>query len=372
MDTSEDKSVEVVNLDLGERSYGIHIGAGLLGDKSLLASCISGRQVFIVTNETVAPLYLDRLLDSLPGFQVDSMTLPDGEQHKNLASLDRVITELLRHKHNRGTTIIALGGGVVGDTAGFAAATYQRGVGLIQIPTTLLSQVDSSVGGKTAVNHELGKNMIGAFHQPRAVIIDTDTLTTLPRRELSAGLAEVIKHGILADEKYFAWLEAEMDKLLALDRGSLTFAVKGSCEIKAAVVASDEREAGQRALLNLGHTFGHAIENGLGYGHWLHGEAVGAGLVMASELARRLDRCSPDDCRRVRELVRRAGLPVAPPAEIAADQLIELMAVDKKATDQGIRFVVPRGIGRADVLEGIEASDIRSVIEATREQAGCL
>lgn len=363
MGTSGNKSAAVVNVALGERSYGIHIGPGLLDDQALLASCIGGRQVFVVTNETVAPLFLDRLLTTLADFQVDSMTLPDGEEHKHLESLNRIVTDLLQCKHNRGTTVIALGGGVVGDTAGFAAASYQRGVGLIQMPTTLLSQVDSSVGGKTAVNHELGKNMIGAFYQPRAVIIDTDTLASLPSRELSAGLAEVIKHGVLADEQFFSWLEEEMDNLLALDRPALTFAIRRSCEIKAGIVARDEKEAGMRALLNLGHTFGHAIENALGYGKWLHGEAVGAGLVMACRLALRLGRCSAEDFGRVRELVHRAGLPVSPPGEIDPDLLLALMAVDKKVSDEGIRFVVPRGIGEADVVDGIKEAEIRAVIQ---------
>lgn len=356
--------MDIVDLDTGSNAYRIYVGAGVLTNSDLLASAITGRQVFIVTNETIAPHYLDALVGALDGFQVDVMTLPDGEQHKSLESMKSIITELLRRRHNRGTTVIALGGGVVGDTAGFAAACYQRGVSLIQIPTTLLAQVDSSVGGKTAVNHELGKNMIGAFHQPRAVIIDIETLRTLPRRELSAGLAEVIKHGVMADADYFTWLEENMDRLLALDQQSLVYAVKRSCEIKASIVAQDEKETGKRALLNLGHTFGHAIENALGYGKWLHGEAVGTGLVMACDLALRVGRCSADDCRRVKMLVAGAGLPVSLPEGVETDHLLELMGMDKKVSDQGLRFILPVGIGTAEIVEDVNEDLIRSTLNA--------
>jgi len=354
--------MDTVELDLGPRSYRIFIGAGLLDDEALLSSCVEGRQAFVVTNETIAPVFLDRVKASLSAFQVDTMTLPDGEQYKTLSSMNDIVTGLLRHRHNRGTTVIALGGGVVGDTAGFAAACYQRGVSLIQMPTTLLAQVDSSVGGKTAVNHELGKNMIGAFHQPRAVIIDTDTLETLPGRELTAGLAEVIKHGVLADAGFFAWLEDHMEDLRRLDKAG--HAIKRSCEIKAAVVAGDERETGNRALLNLGHTFAHAIENGLGYGQWLHGEAVGAGLVMAGDLAVRLGMCTATDCLRIKALVEKAGLPVCPPAELTAETMLNLMGLDKKVSDRGMKFVLPRGLGSAEIVEGVDVQLVMATLNA--------
>lgn len=356
--------MDVINLDLGPNSYPIYIGTGLLEDSQLVGSCIAGRQVFVVTNETIAPYYLDTLGHALADYQVDVMTLPDGEQYKTLDTMNSIITELLRRRHNRGTTIVALGGGVIGDTAGFAAACYQRGVPYVQVPTTLLAQVDSSVGGKTAVNHELGKNMIGAFYQPGAVIIDIDTLRSLPERELSAGLAEVIKHALLADAAYFSWLEDKMDKLRRLDPDSLTYAVKRSCEIKASVVAEDEKETGRRALLNLGHTFGHAIENALGYGAWLHGEAVGVGLIMACDLAMRTGMCSPDDCARVKTLVARAGLPTCPPAEIGADRLFTLMGLDKKVSDKGMRFVLPTQTGHAEIVENIDEPAIRATLNA--------
>lgn len=363
-DTSRARVVDVIDLDLGPNSYCIYVGAGLLADAQLLNSCIAGRQVFIVTNETIAPYYLEGLMNTLGGHQVDAMTLPDGEQYKTLDSMNSIITELLRRRHNRGTTVVALGGGVVGDTAGFAAACYQRGVPYVQVPTTLLAQVDSSVGGKTAVNHELGKNMIGAFYQPRAVIIDIDTLRSLPERELSAGLAEVIKHALLADPAYFAWLEDNMDRLRALDADSLAYAVKRSCEIKASVVAEDEKETGRRALLNLGHTFGHAIENAMGYGAWLHGEAVGVGLIMACDLAMRTGMYSADECARVKALVARAGLPTCPPSEIGADRLFSLMGLDKKVSDQGMRFILPTQTGHAEIVENIDEAAIRSTLNA--------
>jgi len=354
-----------VHLDLGGNAYDIHIGAGLLGDSVELRRHVAGRQVFIVSNDTVARLYLDQLLSVLDGFQVDVHLMPDGEQHKTLATLEQVIGSMLEKGHNRSTTIFALGGGVVGDTAGFAAASYQRGVPFVQLPTTLLSQVDSSVGGKTAVNHAFGKNMIGAFYQPKAVYIDTDTLRSLPERELSAGLAEVIKHGVLADSAYFDTVERDIEALRSLDEQRLITTIKGSVKIKASVVSSDEKESGRRALLNFGHTFGHAIEVGLGYGQWLHGEAVGAGIVMAADLSRRLGRCSSDDAMRIKTLILNAGLPVAPPQNITETEMLSYMAKDKKATDQGMRFVLLAGsIGTAELISDVPLALVKETLAA--------
>ncbi len=357
--------MEVVNLDLGVRSYPIYVGEGLL-TKERFAPHISGKQVLIVTNETIAPLYLDRLRQALADYQVDVVLLPDGEKFKDLTHLNLIFDALLGHKHNRSTTIIALGGGVVGDMAGFAAASYQRGVNFIQVPTTLLSQVDSSVGGKTAVNHPLGKNMIGAFYQPQAVVIDVATLRTLPARELSAGLAEVIKHGALADITYFDWVAANISDIRDIETHAAIQMVKRSCEIKADIVAKDEKESGVRALLNLGHTFGHAIENGLGYGEWLHGEAVGAGMVMAADLSCRLGMLSLDEGKRLKSLVADAGLPTAPPAKLQ-DTMLELMARDKKATDKGLRFVLLEQLGTACLCDDVDESQLRSTLKAGAE-----
>lgn len=355
--------MEVVNLDLDGRGYPIYIGSGLLSGPELFARHIRGKQVLVVTNETVAPIYLDAVKAGLNAFAVDVVILPDGEQYKTLDTLNLIFNALLERQHTRQSTIIALGGGVVGDMAGFAAASYQRGIDFIQVPTTLLSQVDSSVGGKTAVNHPLGKNMIGAFYQPKAVIIDVETLKTLPARELSAGLAEVIKHGALADYDYFRWVEANVESILAGDGELQITMVKRSCEIKADIVAQDERESGVRALLNLGHTFGHAIENGLGYGVWLHGEAVGVGLVMAADLSCRLGMLSRQDGLRLKHLVAAAGLPVAPPAELD-NEMLTLMARDKKANDQGLRFVLLEALGKAVLLGNIDESQVRSTLKA--------
>ena len=354
-----------IHLDLDDKSYDIHIGAGLMSNPGLLTSYIRSQQVFVVSNATVAEHYLDKLTAPLSAFQVDVHLMPDGEQYKTLSTLEDIIGALLDKQHNRSTTIVALGGGVVGDTAGFAAASYQRGVRFIQVPTTLLSQVDSSVGGKTAVNHVSGKNMIGAFYQPRTVLIDTDTLSSLPARELSAGLAEVIKHGVLADAGYFEFVESRMAALRALDGESLEMAISGSCQIKASVVSADEREAGQRALLNLGHTFGHAIETHQGYGEWLHGEAVGAGIVMAADLSTRLGRCSGDEAQRIKRLVKAAGLPVAPPEGMSADDFLALMAKDKKATDSGIRFILlAGGIGATEVVDDVPLNALKETLAA--------
>ncbi len=340
---------------LGDRSYPIHIGQNLLGQADLLRAHIRGRQVLVVSNETVAPLYLNRVLGMLTGLDVSSVILPDGEQYKNLDTLNTIYTALLEKRLNRGCTLIALGGGVVGDITGFAAASYQRGVAFLQVPTTLLAQVDSSVGGKTGVNHALGKNMIGAFHQPGCVLIDTNTLDTLDDRQLSAGLAEVIKYGLIHDAEFFLWLERNITALKSRDKPALACAIERSCAIKAEIVSADEREGGVRALLNLGHTFGHAIETGTGYGNWLHGEAIGAGMVMAADLSARHGWISRDDVERTSALIRKAGLPVTPPPEMSKQQFLDLMAVDKKAVDGGLRLVLLKAIGKALVTADYRA-----------------
>ncbi|HHH12933.1 MAG TPA: 3-dehydroquinate synthase [Thiolapillus brandeum] len=355
-----------LEVDLGERSYPIHIGQRLIDDGDLIRPFILSAQVMIVTNETVGPLYLERLRAALSGLQVESVVLPDGEQYKNLEILNRIFDALLEKRFDRGCTLVALGGGVVGDMTGFAAACYQRGVNFIQVPTTLLSQVDSSVGGKTGVNHPLGKNMIGAFYQPKAVIIDIDTLNTLPDRELSAGLAEVIKYGLINDPEFFAWLEENMEALRRREPAALAHAIERSCADKAAIVAEDEREAGRRALLNLGHTFGHAIETGMGYGQWLHGEAVGAGMCMAARLSQRLGWMPAEEVARVERLVAAAGLPIQPPP-LGADRFEALMAVDKKVQSGQLRLVLLRGIGTAVVTGDFSRQTLRELLE---EEAG--
>ena len=348
-----------ITVELGERSYPIIIGSGLLGGEFDLSKHIAGKDCLIVSNETVAPLYLEKLENCLGGISVETFSLLDGEQHKTLDTVARILDRLVACGANRDTSVVALGGGVVGDIAGFAAATYMRGVDFIQVPTTLLAQVDSSVGGKTGVNHPGGKNLIGAFHQPRLVLIDTDTLDTLADRELRAGIAEVIKHGAIADADFFAWLEDNMDALLAKDANALAHAVQRSCEIKAAVVAEDEREAGRRAILNFGHTFGHAIENCLGYGEWLHGEAVAAGMVMAAELSGVADR----DVARLRQLVSNGGLPISPP-DVGAEKLLVAMGRDKKVLGKSLRFVLLRDIGDAFVTADYDRALLRELCEA--------
>jgi 3-dehydroquinate synthase len=358
--------MKTLQLALAERSYPIHIGADLIGRAELFVRHLAGERVAIVTNETVAPLYLAKLRAALAPRVPLEIVLPDGEQHKTLEVWNRIFDSMLAARCDRRTTVIALGGGVVGDMAGFAAAVYQRGVPFLQVPTTLLSQVDSSVGGKTGVNHALGKNMIGAFYQPQAVIIDTDTLNTLPARELSAGLAEVIKYGLIRDPEFFVWLEANIDKLVARDKATLAEAIERSCRNKAEVVAADEREAGVRALLNFGHTFGHAIETGLGYGEWLHGEAVGAGMAMAADLSRRLGWLSDEDVERTRRLLRRARLPVAAPASMTTTHFLELMSVDKKALAGKLRLVLLKRIGEAVVTDNFPSSALSETLEAAR------
>ncbi|MGA9033430.1 MAG: 3-dehydroquinate synthase [Sulfuricaulis sp.] len=361
--------MKTLPLDLGDRSYPIYIGAGLLGQPELYSRHIPGTRVAIVTNVTVAPLYLARLRTHVASLKPVEVVLPDGEQYKSLEVLNRIFDALLSARCDRRTTIIALGGGVIGDMAGFAAASYQRGVPLIQVPTTLLSQVDSSVGGKTGVNHPLGKNMIGAFYQPRAVIIDTDTLNTLPDRELSSGLAEVIKYGLIRDPEFFAWLEINLDKLLARDPEALAYAIHRSCRNKAEVVAADERESGVRATLNLGHSFGHAIETGMGYGNWLHGEAIAVGMVMASDLSRRLKWLSAADVARVEKLISRARLPVRAPGTLSAARFLELMAVDKKVLDGRLRLVLLKRLGEAVVTDDYPRAELEGTLASMREAA---
>ena len=354
-----------VAVDLGERSYDIVIGHCLLDVPAAWDSPPVGASALIVTNSTVAPLYLNRVLPVLRKRhrRVHSVELPDGEQYKDWPTLNRVFDALLQARCDRGTTVYALGGGVVGDMAGFAAACFMRGVPYVQLPTTLLAQVDSSVGGKTAINHPMGKNMIGAFHQPRVVVCDLDTLSTLPDRELRAGLAEVIKYGPIADWAFFEWIEQHLDDVLTREPGALQHAVKRSCEIKAHIVARDEREGDLRAVRNFGHTFGHAIETGLGFGAWLHGEAVAAGMVLAAELSNRLGMIDEQTGARLVALLTRCGLPTrAPP--LAADRFLELMRLDKKARDGDIRFTLLNGPGRAVVRSACDDL-VREVVART-------
>lgn len=352
-----------LEVDLGARSYPIHIGTGLLDNAELLRPHVRGQHAVIVTNETVGPLYAARVEASLKslGKTVRTVTLPDGEAFKQWETLNLIFDALLQAGADRKTTLVALGGGVVGDMTGFAAACYMRGVPFIQVPTTLLSQVDSSVGGKTGINHPLGKNMIGAFHQPNAVIADIDTLRTLPPRELAAGMAEVIKHGAIADAEYFAWIERNIKALNDCDPELMAVAVQRSCEIKAGVVAQDEREGGLRAILNFGHTFGHAIEAGMGYGAWLHGEAVGCGMVMAADLSLRLGFIDTETRARIRQLTQAANLPVVAP-ELGTDRYIELMKVDKKAEAGSIKFILLKKLGEAFITT-VPDADLRATLQ---------
>jgi 3-dehydroquinate synthase len=348
---------------LAERSYPIHIGAGLLARAGELLASPRPARAIIVTNPVVATHHLAPLQAALSGCGVrcEAVLVPDGEAHKDWATLYDVHTRLLELGAERSTLLVALGGGVIGDLAGLAAATYQRGMPLLQVPTTLLAQVDSSVGGKTAVNHPLGKNMIGAFHQPSAVIIDTTTLSTLPEREYVAGIAEIIKYGAACDVTFFDWMERHIDRMLARDADAIAHAVHESCRIKAQVVARDEREAGERAVLNFGHTFGHAIEAATGYGTWLHGEAIAAGMVLAASLSQRASGLNVDDANRLKRLIDRAGLPVAPPA-LGFDRWMELMSRDKKAESGAMRFVLLKALGTASVRAGIGVADLRAVL----------
>jgi 3-dehydroquinate synthase len=357
--------MQTLNVALGDRAYPIHIGRGLLARADLIVPHLKAKRVAIVTNDVVGPLYLDRLRATLEaaGVRVSAVVLPDGEANKDWQTLNLIFDMLLAERCERSTTLVALGGGVVGDMGGFAAACYQRGMPFIQIPTTLLAQVDSSVGGKTAINHPLGKNMIGAFYQPRLVLADIDTLSTLPDRELAAGLAEVIKYGLIRDPAFLDWLEANLDALVARDPDALAYAIERSCRNKAEVVAADETEQGERALLNLGHTFGHAIETGLGYGEWLHGEAVAAGTMMAAELSRRLGWLHDEDIERIATLFARAHLPVWGP-RLGAARYLELMAHDKKVEAGKLRLVLLREVGRAVIHGEASADDIAAAIEA--------
>jgi len=357
--------MQTLNVALGSRSYPIYIGAGLFARPELIVEKLAQKKAAIVTNSTIAPLYLAPLKHALEagGVSVVSIVLADGEAHKNWETLNRIFDALLEHRCERGTTLIALGGGVIGDLAGFAAATYQRGVPYIQVPTTLLAQVDSAVGGKTAINHPLGKNMVGAFYQPLAVVSDTDTLATLPPRELAAGLAEVIKYGLIRDPAFFEWLENNITRLVRREPEAMAYAIERSCANKAEVVARDERESGPRALLNLGHTFGHAIEAGTGYGAWLHGEAVAAGMVLAAKLSRRLGHISAEDARRAGALLAAAGLPVQAPA-LGLERYLELMGHDKKVEGGRIRFVLLKRIGEAFVSDQVPRAALADVLGA--------
>lgn len=343
------KPLHQLNVELGDRSYPIFIGKQLLDNSKLVTDYIKGSSAVIVSNTTVAPLYLDKVKKSLETVDIrfDIVILDDGEEFKTMHSVESIIDTLLKNKHDRNTTLIALGGGVVGDITGFAAAIYQRGIHFIQIPTTLLSQVDSSVGGKTGVNHPLGKNMMGSFHQPQCVIADTDTLLSLPQRELSAGFAEVIKYGLIHDEEFFKWLEANIDSLMQQDYQLISQAIFISCKLKAEIVAIDERESGIRAILNLGHTFGHAIEAAMGYGNWLHGEAVATGMVMAADLSERQQWIKPEVKQRTIKLLLKANLPVNSPDEMTIDKYMQGMSIDKKVDRGVIKFILLKELGKA-------------------------
>ncbi|MGI9328692.1 MAG: 3-dehydroquinate synthase [Pseudomonadales bacterium] len=351
-----------INIDLGERSYPVFIGAGLLQDAALLEPFIGGNQVVVISNETVAPLYLDPLYARLGERQVDVHLLPDGEAYKSLEQFERIMEFLLSRRHSRSTTLIALGGGVVGDITGFAAACYQRGVPFIQIPTTLLAQVDSSVGGKTAVNHPMGKNMIGAFYQPRCVLADTAVLRTLPKREYAAGLAEVIKYGVIVDVELFDWLEANTAALLAQEPAALAHAIQRSVEIKAEVVAADEREGGVRAILNFGHTFGHAIETLTDYQQLLHGEAVAIGMVMAAELSVALGLSTIEDARRLTALLQAVGLPITCPATLSSGNMRSAMGLDKKVQDGKLRLILMHGLGRVEIHDDVPEGPLMTTL----------
>ena len=355
--------IQTLQVALGDRSYPIHIGAGIISQSDFILPHLKRKQVAIVTNTTVAPLYLQKLAQPLrdAGVSVIEIILPDGEAYKNSDTLNIIYDALLQHRCERSTTLIALGGGVIGDLTGYAAATYLRGVPFIQIPTTLLSQVDSSVGGKTGINHPLGKNMIGAFYQPKLVLADIDTLKTLPKRELSAGMAEVIKYGLIRDADFFDWLEANIHALLGHDASVMSYAIYRSCKNKAEVVAADEHETGERALLNLGHTFGHAIENAMGYGVWLHGEAVAAGTMLAADLSQRLGWLKAEEVKRIAALMIASSLPVQAPA-LGVDKYIDLMGLDKKVQDGKIRLVLQQGIGKAVITSDYDADKLKATL----------
>lgn len=356
--------MQTLHVSLGNRSYPIQIGQNLINSANLIVPHLKRKQVAIVTNTTVAPLYLEQLAQPLraAGVSVITIILPDGEAYKNSETLNLIYDALLQNRCERSTTLIALGGGVIGDLTGYAAATYLRGVPFIQVPTTLLSQVDSSVGGKTGINHPLGKNMIGAFYQPKLVLIDTDTLQTLPPRELSAGMAEVIKYGLIRDVEFFDWLEVNIAKLMSLDTTVITEAIYRSCQNKADVVTADEHETGERALLNLGHTFGHAIENAMGYGVWLHGEAVAAGTMMAADLSKNMGWLNTQEIARMKALFKAANLPLKPPS-LGVDQYLDLMGLDKKVENGKIRLVLQQGIGKSVITSTYDAQLLRQTLD---------
>ena len=356
-----DKS-KILNVELADKSYPIYIGSNLLSSKSLLSDHIQGKQVMIVTNTTIAPLYLEKLKDALSDFNVESVVLPDGEEFKTLETLNKVFDALLKAKFDRSSTLLALGGGVVGDITGYAAASYQRGVNFIQVPTSLLSQVDSSVGGKTGVNHELGKNMIGAFYQPKAVIIDVDTLDTLSDQEYSAGMAEVIKYGLLGNADFFSMLETNIESIMARNKDLIIEIIFNSCKDKASIVALDEFERGKRALLNLGHTFGHGIENAFGYGNYLHGEAVSIGMVMAAKLSMDEGHLSNEDAIRVESILSKADLPISIKKSIGSETLIEAMSLDKKSIDGKIRLVLLKALGDSYLTDSYSKENFNKVI----------
>jgi 3-dehydroquinate synthase len=351
-----------LQLDLGTRSYPIYIDSGLFNNSDLFSSHIRNKRVCIVTNTIVAPLYLANIKEKLTNFDVDEVILPDGEAEKNLANFERIMSHLLANEHGRDTTLIALGGGVIGDITGFAAASYQRGIDFIQVPTTLLSQVDSSVGGKTAVNHPLGKNMIGAFYQPKAVIIDIDSLATLPEREFNAGMAEVIKYGILGDYEFFVWLEQNITSIKAGDKDTLSQMIEKCCQCKADIVANDEKEAGVRALLNLGHTFGHAIEAEQGYGNWLHGEAVATGMVLAAKLAVAMNLLEVSELCRIESLIEEFDLPLTAPTTMGLDDFVRHMRRDKKNLGGKLRFIVPTAIGQSEIRDDVTVEILQQIL----------
>jgi len=355
--------MKTLKVDLGDRSYPIFIGSGLLANNAnIIQPYIKGKSTAIVSNTTVAPIYLETLKKHLDDFSTIEIILLDGEEYKTMETLGQIHTEMLQARCDRKTTVLALGGGVVGDITGFASASYQRGVNFIQVPTTLLSMVDSSVGGKTGVNHPLGKNMIGAFHQPQCVVIDTDTLNTLDDRQLSAGIAEVIKYGYINDIEFIDWLDENMERLMQRDADALAYAIYRSCEHKAAIVAADEKEAGQRALLNLGHTFGHAIETGMGYGKWLHGEAIAVGMVMAAELSKEHGWVTGDDVDSIKALLAKANLPTEPPSEISPQRFFELMSIDKKVQDGILHLVLMKSLGESFITSDYDKKALERVL----------
>lgn len=359
--------MKTLRLDLGERSYPIHIGDGLLEQGELIAQNLDGRKVLVVTNETIAPLYLQPVLTAISDFDVQTLIISDGESFKTLETLSQILDAAMSHRLARDSAMIALGGGVIGDLTGFAASCFQRGIRYIQVPTTLLSQVDSSVGGKTAVNHPAGKNMIGAFHQPACVIADINTLRTLPERELAAGLAEVVKYGLIRDPDFFDWIERNVNALRARDPQALTHAIAQSCHDKSILVSEDERESGSRALLNFGHTFGHAIEAGMGYGQWLHGEAVAAGMCMAAHMSVRLGWLDQSDHDRTHRLLTQLKLPTCAPAAVSAQRMRELMGVDKKVKAGRLRLILLRGIGKSVLSDDFDDETLEATLQECRE-----